>query len=156
MSLRLEVQYAVTRTDFALPTRVQFKSWVKAALAGAAVTTSAELVIRLVAIAEITALNTDYRHKASPTNVLSFPFDSPIPLKIPLLGDILLCPAVIEQEALQQGKSLEAHWAHLVVHGVLHLLGYDHIQDEEQQQMEQLEIAILAQLGFANPYHEVS
>lgn len=153
MSLRLEVQYAVT--GFVVPSRAQFKSWVKAALIGASVTASAEVVIRLVEIAEIIALNTDYRHKAGPTNVLSFPFDAPIPLKIPLLGDIVLCPAVIEQEAHQQGKSPEAHWAHLVVHGVLHLLGYDHLQEEEQQQMEQLEIAILAQLGFANPYHEV-
>lgn len=101
---------------------------------------------------EIQQLNKQYRDKDKPTNVLSFPMDSPEGVDLTLLGDVVLCADVIRQEAQQQEKSEISHWAHMVVHGMLHLQGYDHIDNEEAEEMEQLEIKILHQLGFANPY----
>lgn len=101
---------------------------------------------------DIQQLNKQYRDKNKATNVLSFPMQSPEEVDVCLLGDIVLCAAVIEQEAAQQSKTISAHWAHMVVHGMLHLQGYDHIENNEAEEMEQLEINILAQLGFANPY----
>lgn len=101
---------------------------------------------------EIQKLNKQYRDKDKPTNVLSFPMQSPDEVDIDLLGDIVLCSAVIKQEAKQQSKSEMSHWAHMVVHGMLHLQGYDHIKDNEAEEMEQLEIDILDRLGFENPY----
>ena len=101
---------------------------------------------------EIQQLNKQYRDKDKATNVLSFPMQSPEEVDVCLLGDIILCAAVIKDEAGQQAKSSEAHWAHMVVHGMLHLQGYDHIDNDDATEMEQLEISILAQLGFGNPY----
>jgi len=101
---------------------------------------------------EIQNLNKQYRNKDRPTNVLSFPVQLPEEVDVNLLGDIVLCPSVIKQEAEQQSKSEESHWAHMVVHGMLHLQGYDHIKENEAEEMEQLEIDILGQLGFENPY----
>ncbi|MBT8438213.1 MAG: rRNA maturation RNase YbeY [Gammaproteobacteria bacterium] len=101
---------------------------------------------------EIQQLNKQYRDKDKPTNVLSFPMDSPEGVDLTLLGDVVLCADVIRQEAQQQEKSEISHWAHMDVHGMLHLQGYDHIDNEEAEEMEQLEIKILHQLGFANPY----
>ena len=114
----------------------------------------AEITLRLVDEAEMQQLNARYRHKDKPTNVLSFPADIPeeIPLELPFLGDIVLCVPVIHQEAEAQEKLLLAHWAHMVVHGVLHLLGYDHINDQDAKIMEQKEILILKKLGFTDPY----
>ena len=103
-------------------------------------------------IDEMQQLNKQYRDKDKPTNVLSFPMQSPVEAGVFLLGDIALCAPVIKQEASQQSKSEMSHWAHMVVHGMLHLQGYDHINDDEAEQMEQLEIKILNQLGFSNPY----
>lgn len=109
----------------------------------------------LVATAEeIQQLNKQYRDKDKPTNVLSFPMESPEEVDLCLLGDIVLCAKVIKQEAHEQSKSENSHWAHMVVHGMLHLQGYDHIDDEEAEEMEQLEISILNQLGFDDPYKE--
>ncbi|MGL5337628.1 MAG: rRNA maturation RNase YbeY, partial [Aeromonas veronii] len=93
-----------------------------------------------------------YRGKDKPTNVLSFPFEAPPGLELPLLGDLVICRQVVEREAEEQGKPLMAHWAHMVVHGSLHLLGYDHIEDEEAEEMEALERDIMQELGFADPY----
>ncbi len=106
---------------------------------------SAELTIRIVDKKEITELNSTYRHKNKPTNVLSFPFDMPEECEdeIPILGDIIICAEVIQEESLQQEKTVEAHWAHMVVHGALHLLGYDHEKDHEAEIMEAEEIKIL-------------
>jgi probable rRNA maturation factor len=101
---------------------------------------------------EIQQLNKQYRDQDKPTNVLSFPMQSPEEIDICLLGDIVLCASVIKQEAEQQSKSEMSHWAHMVVHGMLHLQGYDHIKNDEAEIMEQLEIKILDQLGFDDPY----
>jgi len=97
-------------------------------------------------------LNRDYRGKDKPTNVLSFPFEAPAGITMPLAGDLVICAPVVEQEAADQNKTLESHWAHMVVHGMLHLQGHDHTDDKEAETMEALEIQLLAQLGFANPY----
>lgn len=115
---------------------------------------AAQLTVRIVGGEEGEALNRQYRGGDSATNVLSFPFAEPFLLQPPLLGDIVICAPVLLTQARQQNKSLRSHWAHLVVHGVLHLLGYDHMDDEQARLMEKLEIGILAELGFADPYHE--
>ncbi len=135
-----------------LPTNTQFKRWASAALLNKI--PAVEVTIRIVDKAEITELNSTYRKKNKPTNVLSFPFDMPEELNdtIPILGDIVICSEVIEEEARAQEKTLEAHWAHMVVHGILHLLGYDHEKDQDAEIMETEEITILQTLGFNNPY----
>ena len=102
---------------------------------------------------EMQQLNKQYRDKDKPTNVLSFPMQLPEEIDVFLLGDLALCAAVIRQEAKQQAKEERSHWAHLVVHGMLHLQGYDHIKNDEAEEMEQLEIKILKELGFGNPYN---
>ncbi|MDR3479037.1 MAG: rRNA maturation RNase YbeY [Gammaproteobacteria bacterium] len=115
---------------------------------------AAELTIRIVSVKEMTALNSTYRHKSGPTNVLSFPFDQTeeMDFDIPLLGDIVICVDVVNQEAAAQSKTAEAHWAHMVVHGTLHLLGHDHEVEADAVKMETEEIRILKSLGFDNPY----
>jgi len=97
-------------------------------------------------------LNHTYRGKDKPTNVLSFPFEAPPGIELPLLGDLIICRQVVEQEAQEQEKTLEAHWAHMVIHGSLHLLGYDHIEDDEAEEMESLETEIMLALGYPDPY----
>jgi len=117
---------------------------------------AAEVTLRLVDEAEIQALNQRYRGKNKPTNVLSFPADIPaeVALELPFLGDIVLCVPVIHQESEEQKKPVLAHWAHMVVHGILHLLNYDHINDHDAKVMEEKEILILKQLDFVNPYSD--
>jgi probable rRNA maturation factor len=138
--------------NFAVPTEEQLNLWVEAAIAQSV--DGPELTIRIVSSEEIQSLNRDYREKDKPTNVLSFPFESPPGIELPLLGDIIICAEVVESEAKEQGKTLESHWAHMVIHGVLHLLGYDHIEDSEAEEMETLEIDTLTSLGYTNPYQE--
>ena len=115
-----------------------------------------DITLRIVAEDEIRTLNRDYRDKDAPTNVLSFPFEMPEGLPEdavePLVGDIVICDAVVHREADEQHKPLDAHWAHMVTHGVLHLLGYDHIDDDDALVMETLEIRALGELGFPDPY----
>ncbi|RNC77153.1 rRNA maturation RNase YbeY [Piscirickettsia salmonis] len=135
-----------------LPSEEAMSRWVEYAIRGRR--QAAELCVRIVEKDEIHALNATYRHKDQPTNVLSFPAELPKELKSPLLGDIVICKAIVEQEAIEQEKLLEAHWAHMLVHGVLHLLGFDHIDDKDADAMETLEIDILSQLGYANPYQQ--
>ena len=150
---RVDVQYAVQGQD--IPAQSRFTHWVNAALVVADSSRpvkDSEVSIRIVSENEITELNLQYRHQDKPTNVLSFPCEAVPGVELPLLGDIVICAAVVNNEACQQGKALQDHWAHMVVHGTLHLLGYDHIDDEDAEQMEQLEIRILEQMGIANPY----
>ncbi|MGR9013629.1 MAG: rRNA maturation RNase YbeY [Gammaproteobacteria bacterium] len=116
----------------------------------------AEIVVRIVDEQESTELNEQYRHKQGPTNILSFPVDVPEGIDLNLLGDLVICAPVLENEALEQNKCLADHWAHIVVHGVLHLLGYDHIDDKEAELMENKEIEILNKLKINNPYTEVN
>ena len=138
------------------PPLEQFQRWFSTALAG--LTDAAEVSIRLVEESESQALNSQFRGKDKPTNVLSFPFELPegVPADElePLLGDLIICSEVVAREASQQGKPIENHWAHMVVHGTLHLLGYDHINDDEAEVMEQLERDILARLSIADPYQD--
>lgn len=133
-----------------IPDEASLRRWVAAVLAGRR--EEAQLTVRITDAAEITELNRDYRGKDKPTNVLSFPFEAPPGVELPLLGDIVICAQVVAEEAQQQGKPLEAHWAHMLVHGTLHLLGYDHMTEAEAAEMEGLEIELLAGLGYANPY----
>ncbi|MCB1757554.1 MAG: rRNA maturation RNase YbeY, partial [Gammaproteobacteria bacterium] len=105
---------------------------------------------------EIQSLNATYRDKNQVTNVLSFPADYPPEISLPYLGDILICAAVVNTEAVEQGKPAEAHWAHMVIHGVLHLRGYDHIEEEDAERMERLETELLGELGFSDPYLDQS
>lgn len=152
MTLDLDLQIALDMPG--LPAEADLRRWAEAALVGADYQKDAELTIRIVNEAEITALNESYRHKQGPTNVLSFPFEPPPEIVTPLLGDIVICAPVVLHEAINQGKAVAAHWAHLVAHGVLHLLGYDH--DEEQAEaMESLEVRILEGLGYPDPYGEL-
>ncbi|EEP99146.1 metalloprotease [Yersinia ruckeri ATCC 29473] len=111
-----------------------------------------EVTIRVVDEAESHELNLTYRGKDKSTNVLSFPFEAPPEIELPLLGDLIICRQVVEQEAVEQNKALLAHWAHMVVHGSLHLLGYDHIVDDEAEEMESIETEIMQGLGYPDPY----
>lgn len=133
-----------------VPTKAALKLWIGAAIG--ARRSKAEISVRITDADEIKTLNQQYRGKDYATNVLSFPADLPPELNLPHLGDIVICAEVVEREAREQNKSSEAHWAHMLVHGTLHLLGYDHIDDSDAEIMEALEIDILRALNFENPY----
>ncbi len=113
-----------------------------------------EITIRIVDESESQQLNLAYRGKDTPTNVLSFPFEAPVGIEVDLLGDLVVCAPVVEREAQQQNKPILHHWAHMIVHGTLHLLGHDHIKDEEAVQMESLEVELLSQLSIDDPYQD--
>ena len=150
VQLDVGVSYAIARTG--LPAAVSFRRWVAAALQGRIL--RADLAVRLVGEREGRALNRHYRGQDHATNVLSFPADLPHGVTLPLLGDIVLCAPVVAREARTQGKELNAHYAHLTVHGVLHLLGFDHGKRRDAEAMELLEREILATLGLPDPYAE--
>ncbi len=135
-----------------LPTAELFQQWVDAALTSVT-EQEFELTIRLVNSQESQQLNKQYRQKDKPTNVLSFPFEVPEGIELNLLGDLVICSQVVEQESKEQKKVLFDHWAHMVIHGCLHLLGYDHINDTDANEMEALEIKILATLTINDPYN---
>jgi probable rRNA maturation factor len=144
----IEIQCAFSAEG--LPSSTQLHQWLQLALQDRA--EDAELTLRIVDEAEITALNYRYRGKDGATNVLAFPYQ-PLPgVESGLLGDIVICAPVVAREAVAQSKSLEEHWAHITIHGVLHLLGHDHQQAEDAGEMEQLEAQLLGQIGIANPY----
>ncbi len=145
----IDLQIA-TENSADLPTEQQIQQWANAAVR--AETVEPEITVRIVDEAESHQLNLTYRGKDKPTNVLSFPFEGPDEVELPLLGDLVICRQVVEREAQEQSKPLTAHWAHMVVHGSLHLLGYDHIEEDEAEEMESLESQIMRSLGFADPY----
>lgn len=130
-----------------IPSPAALREWASAALGAA----EGELTIRIVDEAESHELNRRYRGKDKSTNVLSFPYDGDM-LGMPVLGDLVICAPVVQREAREQGKDARAHWAHMVVHGCLHLLGYDHEKDDEAEVMESRERQVLAGLGFDDPY----
>jgi probable rRNA maturation factor len=148
MNLTVDLQLACEDDDH--PPPASLESWVAAAIGQRQ--SEAELTIRIVDEAEITQLNADYRGKNSSTNILSFSAELPAHIDLPLLGDLVICSAVVEREAIQQHKSSHDHWAHIVIHGTLHLLGYDHIDDADAAAMEAEEIKLLNALNIANPY----
>ncbi|OQX13548.1 MAG: rRNA maturation RNase YbeY [Thiothrix lacustris] len=152
MSLQLDIQNPEAYAT--VPAEADLLHWAQAAWSADA---EAGVVVRIVNEAESQTLNRDYRDKDYPTNVLSFPYDAPpIPEDdddIEYLGDLVMCLPVVEREAAEQGKTVTQHWAHLLIHGLLHLQGYDHITDAEAEEMESLETALLLKLGFSDPYH---
>ncbi|WP_311062844.1 rRNA maturation RNase YbeY [Halomonas sp. DWK9] len=135
-----------------LPSLEQLTHWVGCVFSHHPDDDRLELTIRFVDEEESQALNSDYRGKDKPTNVLSFPFENPPGITLPLLGDLIICHAVVAQEANEQQKPLAHHYAHMVVHGTLHLMGYDHIDEQEAEEMEQLERELLATLNIPDPY----
>ncbi len=153
MDLFVDLQVACEQEDN-LPSIAQLESWALAAITAGTVGSreEAEMTVRIVEVSESQELNDQYRDKDKPTNVLSFPFENPPGITLPLLGDLVICKEVVEKEANEQKVSLQSHWAHMLIHGTLHLLGYDHIKDDEATEMESLEAKLMIDLGFADPY----
>ena len=148
MSVTLDVQYEVE----ASPDEDDIRCWVEAVLAAEKHAADVELTVRIVGVDEIADLNARYRHKTGPTNILSFPFEAPPGVELDLLGDLVIAAPVVAKEAQEQHKTEMAHWAHMLVHGTLHLLGYNHQAPAEAEDMEAREIRILQNLGYSNPY----
>ncbi len=155
MSLKLDLQIVC---EAKIPAEEKMIQWLESALEGAELKQDAELTLRIVEKSEIEQLNGDYRNQHKATNVLSFPFEIPGHIDAQelagLLGDLVICADVVNEEAQQQRKSVEAHWAHMCIHGVLHLLGFDHIDAKDAAKMEALEIDLLSLLGYADPYQD--
>lgn len=145
--LTVDIQRIIESND--LPDDDRLIQWARAGWQQAH---DSEVTLRLVDESESRALNHQYRGKDRPTNVLSFPFEAPAGITVPLAGDLVICAPVVAREAIEQNKTSEAHWAHMVIHGLLHLQGYDHMEDHEAEVMEALEIRLLADLGYGNPY----
>jgi probable rRNA maturation factor len=148
MTVRIDVQIGGTRSG--LPGVAKLRHWARSALAGRR--RAAELSIRIVDAAESRALNRRYRGKDQPTNVLAFPAELPPELGLALLGDLVICREVVEAEASAQHKPVDAHWAHMVIHGTLHLVGFDHESADEAAAMEAIEAELLAEFGWPDPY----
>jgi probable rRNA maturation factor len=152
MTVTVHIDYA---TSAACPNRADFQRWVEEALRVAQHQQPTEMSILINTAEEMAALNQRYRNKIGPTNVLSFPVSTPSGVNTPLLGDIIICADVVGVEARQQNKQVTDHWAHLTIHGVLHLLGHDHLDTQDAVTMETLEIAALKALTINNPYHAI-
>lgn len=154
----MDIHVDIQREADALPSDEEISAWLRQTLA-IENKTEAELTIRFVSEAESAALNQQYRNKSGSTNVLSFPSETPAEVEddfgLHLLGDLIICSDVVKKQAQEQGKLELAHWAHMIVHGTLHLLGYDHVTDAEAKIMENKEIQILSQLGYTDPYREI-
>lgn len=153
MTSQVDVQLACDDDD--IPPPHEIERWVKRALHASGRDAAVEIAVRVVGLAESQRLNCDYRHKDSPTNVLSFPagaMEGLPPDEVRPLGDIVVCAPVVQREAAEQGKAHADHWAHMLVHGTLHLLGYDHQAQAEAVEMEALEARVLAEYGIADPY----
>jgi len=148
MGIKVEIQNMSVNDN--VPGNNQFRLWVEAALEKEK--DPGELTIRIVNEDEGAALNRDYRGKNGATNVLSFAYENPPGVNANILGDLVICAPVIEREAFEQDKPLSAHWAHMVIHGVMHLRGFDHIEEDQAAQMEARETEILTGLGFNRPY----
>jgi probable rRNA maturation factor len=148
-SHKIVIQRATSHSN--IPSRYYFQRWIDLVLDSEK--KKGEITIRIVDEKESKQLNHRYRHKNKPTNVLSFPFEDSQYFKLSALGDLVICAPVIEKEAYQQNKNMLAHWAHMVIHGTLHLLGYDHVKENEAEIMEKKEILLLERIGFENPYH---
>ncbi len=151
MNINLDVQYELDAPG--LPEEDLVRRWVAAVLNGYD-KPEVDVVVRIVDEAEITVLNREFRGKDAPTNVLSFPAEAMPGVDHDMLGDVVVCAPVVVEEAVVQHKDLEAHWAHMVIHGVLHLSGYDHIDDSDAEKMESKETAIMQGLGYADPWLE--
>jgi probable rRNA maturation factor len=149
VKLHVDIQTACSQP---VPTDEDIHRWIAAALHGRTTQEEVEVSVRIVDSNEMARLNETYRGKTGATNVLSFPAGLPVELAIPLLGDIVICAPLVRAEAARQGKTEKAHWAHMAVHGTLHLLGFDHIEEEEAAIMEALESTILSELNYACPY----
>lgn len=148
----IEIQLDATVTQW-VPAFDQLRGWAAELFRGEALEAAwGALTLRIVDEPEMTTLNGRYRGQPRPTNVLAFPAALPAEFELAVLGDVILCAPVIAREALEQGKPEAAHWAHMVVHGTLHLLGFDHEEADQARVMEALETAVLAQLGYPNPY----
>jgi len=153
MELYVDLQLA-SENQQALPDLAPLEKWISATILAASdkIRDDAELTVRIVDSEESQQLNHQYRGKDKPTNVLSFPFQNPPGITLPLLGDLVICKQVVEKEAAEQQKTLVSHWAHMLIHGTLHLLGYDHIDDDEAEEMESIETKLMIELGFGDPY----
>lgn len=147
MGLKLELQLACQLQK--IPDAVTFQHWLDSCFADV---TDATVLLRIVDETESAALNQQFRKKTGPTNVLSFPFETPPEIPDDHLGDLVICAPVIAAEAKEQGKREADHWAHMLIHGVLHLQGYDHLTEIEAREMETLEIHLLSELNISNPY----
>lgn len=153
MELFVDLQIATDNKE-AIPEQEIMNTWISTALIAGLESPreEAELTVRIVEQDESQALNSQYRNVDKPTNVLSFPFQNPPGITLPLLGDLVICKDVVENEAKQQNKTLDEHWAHMLVHGTLHLLGYDHIDEQQAHEMEGLETKLIIKLGYVDPY----
>lgn len=156
--VELDLQVAVeNEPGLNIPSEKILADWIKVALARSDYNKPAVTVsIRIVDKDEITQLNKKYRNIDKATNVLSFPYEALPDVDLNFLGDVVVCAAVVEAEALEQSKTSEQHWAHMVIHGVLHLIGYDHVEEKQAEEMEALEIDILSNLGIPDPYGELN
>ena len=152
MSYQIDIE--INSASATIPSAEKIEQWISAALKSDELI-DAEVSVYIVDEAEGQALNFQYRGKDKPTNILSFPADIPEEVGVPLLGDLVVCAPVVAREAEEQGKSLDAHWAHMLVHGTLHLLGYDHLEDDTADAMESLETHLITKMNFPAPYAEI-
>ena len=153
MTINTQVEVENASSSSQIPRHAEILRWVAAAAADTGRPCS--VYVRIVDADESQQLNTQYREKPRPTNVLSFPLDAPLEDGSQLLGDLVVCAEVVEREAVEQQKQPSDHWAHLLIHGTLHLLGYDHVEEADAEQMENLERSLLAQFGISDPYQSV-